>query len=373
MSDERRKAMEAAFDKSDAEERGETYVPPVAEVDEESTIEAEGSEEDPGEVEQRAADTERTRPDPRAKRDPVQGAKSDGAKPAEGAAPKEGQAPESTPQEKAPQSWKPEERQFWDKVPKEARAAIVRREQEMQRGFAQAAGARQVANEYVDLVRPFERTIASLGSTPRDAIHSVMTTATALIVGSQQDKAAVLAEMFDRYQVDLAYLDKYLTARAKGEQIPGHQGRAPVAPVQAIDPRMMQMLQPLFELQNRITKADQESTERTNQRAAEAITQLQDAPYFEDIREDMADILEFAAKRNQTLTLKQAYDRAIQLRPDIQKLIPRAAPVNNGNSMARRRRASSSVKGAPGSAAVGGNKSADSRRSAIEEAWDSVS
>ena len=81
----------------------------------------------------------------------------------------------------------------------------------------------------------------------------------------------------------------------------------------------------------------------------QAISEVSSLPYFEDLREEAADLLDAAAARGRNLSLKQAFDIAAQMAgitpaPDA----PSAKNVSEAAAMlARSRKAASSVAGAP--------------------------
>jgi hypothetical protein len=361
---DRRTAMAEAFDSAEADAKGEEYTPPVHEEtppEDETRVEPAPIDKDPAELEQKAADTKAPKDRPRTRGVPP----DERAKPAEttdtGVKP-EGQPPTGA-SDKAPLGWGPTRDALWAKVPADVRSAISKREHEIQQGMSQAGRIKQVAEEYHQVIMPFEHVIKSMNSTPRQALTNVMQTATALIVGTQAQKVAVLTEMIERYGVDLPELDKALTASlSKKGSNPQPQQQ------QALDPRLLQQLQPLFSLQQRLEQAEGQKQTQLQTEAAEAINSVAGEQYFADVRDDMADIMEISAKRGVIMTIKQAYDKACQIHPEIGKLMARPAARTTVDAVARARRASSTVRGAPASAVQ--NSKMD-RRAALEAAWDS--
>lgn len=363
---DRRAALEEAFESAEADAQGKEYTPPVrAETTDDEGVD-ERSEPDPGVVEQTAADKAVVPKDrPRTK----------GIPPAQRVAPtdeKTGLAPTGPKPDvnepKAPLGWGVTRDALWAKTPAEVRQAISKRELEIQRGMSRAGNIEKVANEYVDTIKPFEAIIKSMNTTPREAIRNVMTTASALITGPQNVKAAVLVEMIQNYGVDLPTLDAALSAALAGKPTPGSAPQ----PVAAMDPRIMQQLQPLFALQERLTQQEGQKQEKMQADAVEAINSISNKPHFEDLKEDMADIMEMAAKRGQLMNIQQAYDKAAQLHPEVSKIVSQQRKATDvsaaASTLARSRRAASTVSGAPSSSALKGG--VQDRRSAIEEAWN---
>ena len=362
---DRRAALEEAFDMSEADAKGETYTPPVREENAETEPEASNIiplevEKDPADVEAEAAT--RKEPKPRTKGVPISERKAPTAETkAVPSADGEVKAPSSA--EKAPVAWGVNRDALWAKVPSDVRALINKRETEIQQGMSQAGRIRQIAEEYHSLITPYDQVIRSMNTTPKEAINSVMQTATMMVVGTQAQKVAILAEMVDRYGVDLAELDQGLTRMLEAKK----GGRInPHAPPQQMPPEILSQLKPLFDLQQRLVAAEGQKSQKLEYEAAEAINSVASEQFFEDVRDDMADVLEIAAKRGIVMTIQQAYAKACQLHPEVSKLYQAkiAKPAIDSN---RRRRAASTVKGSPGGAVL--NATQD-RRSQIEDAWN---
>lgn len=366
---DRRVALEEAFESAEADAKGEEYTPPIHEPAEPVVDREEPApiDEDPALAEQRAAEKLALKEKPRTKGVPLSergkpapvAAKPDAGTQQDGTQPTGGEGAE-----KAPLGWGPARDALWAKVPADVRSAISKREREVQQGMSQAGRIRAVADEYLGVIKPFELVIQSMGTNPKNAITSVMQTATAMIVGTQAQKVAVLTEMCDRYGVDLGELDKSLSSMLanKGKGGPQPNQNAPM------DPRLMQHLQPLFQMEQRLRESEVQRQHHLQQEAASAIGTIQGEQYFEDVRDDMADIMEISAKRGHIMTIKEAYTKACQIHPEISKLVPRSTNKTPADAVARARRAASTVRGAPGGAAL--SAKAD-RRSQLEAAWDS--
>jgi hypothetical protein len=355
---DRRTAMEEAFDSAEADAKGEVYTPPVHETPEKVATET-TQDPDPAEVEANAEAKPVAKERPRTKGVPL----DERTAPVEKAA-EDPNAPKVSALDKAPLGWGPKRAELWARVPADIRSVINKREYEAQNAMSQAGRIRAIAEEYHQVIMPFENVIRSMNSTPKDAIKNVMTTATALIVGTQAQKCAVLTEMIQRYGVDLPELDKTISAALKnGDKQSIPQANNPNAPM---DPRIMSQLQPLFQMQQRLLQQETQRQQQLSQEATEQINSVADEKYFADVREDMADIMEISAKRGHIMTIQQAYAKAIQIHPEISKLATKTTP---NNALARARKAASTVRGAPGGPV---NSGKTDRRSALEAAWDSA-
>lgn len=275
--------------------------------------------------------------------------------------------------DKAPQSWKPIAREDWAKIPESARAEINRREAHIERTLNETAQVRRFATDFAQVINPFSHLIRAQNSTPLKAVHNLMSTAAGLMQGSAQQKAAIVAEIIGNYSVDMVELDRVLTdiAAKNGGRIPAAQNTQP-------SERIPSWAQPLFQMHQTIEQNRQthEQTLRTN--ADAEIAQLESEPFFDDLRDDIADIMEIAAKKGKVMTLKQAYEKAIQLDDEISKIVGQrkeAEAVRKNKSISRARRAASTVSGGPSGKAAG-NSSGDekkSRREMLSEQWDEMS
>src|SRR5271170_7377855 len=234
---DRRAALEEAFDSAEADAKGETYTPPVRETPPEPEVVAtETTDADPAELEAKAAEQPKPKDRPRTRGVPP----DERVKPEEEGKTTETPAATTSGLDKAPVSWGAKRNEIWAKTPPEARAIISKRETEIQAGMSQAGRIRQIAEEYHQVIMPFENIIRSMNTTPREALTNVMQTATALIVGTQEQKCAVITEMIQRYKVDLPELDKMLTAAIKGVgSKPAGGGQRVYDETNPIDPRLL--------------------------------------------------------------------------------------------------------------------------------------
>jgi hypothetical protein len=267
-----------------------------------------------------------------------------GAKPAETAAPPvaptgqpvPGAEVKAEPAERPPQSWKPLAREHWAVLPQEVRAEVVRREQEVSRVLQESAQARRAADQFHEAVRPYEQMIRAEAGDPIRAISGLLQTAYQLRNAPPNDRAKILAQLVHGYGVPIDALDAALAGQPMAQQ--GHQP----APY---DPRVDQLMQRLEQAENQRKAAVFESAQASVQEFAG------DKEFFEDLREDIADVLELAAKRKQKMSLSDAYERAVALRPDIQKIVSQREAAKSAAkaqaSTQRSRVAASSIRSAP--------------------------
>lgn len=361
MDPTRREALEAAFEK--------------VETTTEQPVQTTGSENEAGkpyEVESKAA----ARNDEKSSETPIEKPVVEKTPPGEEATQYEDKHTEETsakvaekPEDdlKVPISWRPDEKTHWAGVPKEAKAAILRRELETQRALSSSAQARKFSDEFVKTVQPYAHLIRAQNSTPLHAVDNLMKTAAGLMVGNTEQKAAIVAEIISNYGVDVVTLDKVLTAAVQGGSVPG-QGQA------AIPPQIMSALKPMYDFMERVDQGRQQHEQQLKEQTDKQIEEFgQGKDFFEEVRNEMADLIEFSASKGRILSLQDAYDQVIAMNPKYRDAIAQKTHANEVSqaaaTLAKARRAASSVVGSP----TGGTmtpKPAGSRREALERAFD---
>lgn len=269
---------------------------------------------------------------------------------------------------KPPQSWKPEVRAHWSKLPAEVQAEVTRREVEISRTLTNTTNARRLAAEFTRIVQPYEGLIRMQKSTPLQTVSNMMQTAAVLQMGTPAQKAKAVVEVIRSFGVDIETLDKLLANQNVDD------------PTGTIDSRINQHLAPVNKLLERLTEQDQARIKSEEERIAGEIDAFAADPknaYFEDLREDIADLIDLAEKRGRKLSLRAAYDTALAQRPDLAKLVSNGAAMNGQSKSISRKKlekakaAASSISGS--SAPAAGKPKPGNVRSAIEDAWDKAS
>lgn len=275
----------------------------------------------------------------------------------------------------APKSWRPVERETWGKIPKEARDAIQRRETEITQFIGQHGKAIQHKAQFDEMVQPFMPFIAAQQSTPLKAFHGLMTTAARLTTGAPQQKAQVIAEIMRNYGIDVKTLDEVLSAQMQGGGQPSFQPQNAEPPAWA---------RPMFDFMRETTQARKEHQDRTQREAADEIAAFEKKPFFSDLKDDIALVMERATAKGQKMTLDQAYAKARKMNPEVDAILTQrekaAAAANGGSAVEKARKAASTVRGAPGAGGVvtktngkaNDGKPVD-RRAALSAAFDDLS
>lgn len=267
---------------------------------------------------------------------------------------------------RAPQSWKPELREKWASIDPAVQETILKREAEITRGLNESAAARRFGGEFYNIVRPFEHLIRASGVTPLQAVDNLVKTAGALQTGTSVQKAQVVANICAAYGVDLKVLDQVLAGQKPKDGAPDP------ALLTAIDAR----LKPVTEFMSRVEGGRQQAdiqVQREVQQEEAAFAADPKNEFFEDLRTQIADLLDVAAKNNRQMSLQQAYDIACQMDPDVSKVVKERAEAEAATKKAQnfersRKAASSQEGGAPGNISGKGGQ-VTGRRNAIEKAW----
>jgi hypothetical protein len=262
---------------------------------------------------------------------------------------------------KAPASFKPEARVEWDKVPPLLQMEIHRRDRETTEAMRSSAESRRFHQEFQQAMAPYEMLIRANNSTPLQAVDNLMRTAAALRTSPPMERAGLVATIIQEYGIDIQLLDNALSGNIRS---------APPKP----DPYVQQQIQPLVEFVNQFKAQQQQVNQRTEQEAQTEIEEFfaneEQFPYANDLRDEIADVLELSARRGVQMNLQDAYNRATMLHPTISKLVENrgvASQVAQQNAAAQKARNTAvSVRNAPAQSAGSAEAEDDSIRGALE-------
>lgn len=271
---------------------------------------------------------------------------------------------------KAPQSWTPVARETWGKLPPEAQAEIHRREREVATTLQESAGERKYAQSIKQALSPYEAQMRAEGSNPVQAIERLFNTALALRTAPPAHKAKMVADIITGYGVPLDHLVQYLGgAASQGGSQPSNQAPPAYVDPNAIVAQVRQQVMGEFTQQRQV---------RDTQEAAETLASFEAShEFYEDLREDMADLVDLRTKRNLPVDLEAIYNLAARQHPDISKVFEqreaaaRAAKANA--STQRSRAAASSIRSSPATAPASSGQNAKDLRGVLEASFDAHS
>jgi hypothetical protein len=269
---------------------------------------------------------------------------------------------------KAPMDWGPQEREQWSKIPRNLQEKVMDREKELNSLMQSTVDARKTHSEFEQLSNRYGSVMSSIaGNTPMDRVSSLFDTVSNLRTGSNIQKAQIIADMISSFDVDINTLDSAIVGAAPSQQ---NQQQSDIE-------RMISDRFAPFEQQLGQQNAYKQQQETQQQEAAvsevQKFAETAEGEFLQDVRYDMADLIDMANARGQYPTLKEAYDKACILNPEIQatlKAREQTARLTGGrDTMANKRAAASSIVGNKGG--VGGGSNSLSMRDTISDAWDS--
>lgn len=230
--------------------------------------------------------------------------------------------------EKAPVAWKPEVREHWAKLPDSVKAEVVRRETEIQRNLKDSAEARQYAEAISKTFQPYEAYIKAEGATPLQVIDNLMGTAVRLRTATGPELANLMAGMVQQFG----------TGRFGGQFIDMlDSALAGVAPQDSqqnqLNQAIQQQLAPVQQFMHQFQQAQQAQQYEVASRAQNEVEQfISQTEFGEDVREDMADLMELASRRGQELTLADAYKQACMINPTVRSALMQRTKTKQAQS-----------------------------------------
>ncbi len=254
---------------------------------------------------------------------------------------------------KAPRSWSAEAKAAFATLPPAVQQDVLRREREISQGLERTAPARQHFERFSEVTKPFEPLLQAYGVDAIDAVKTLFSTRAALEIGTPEQKAQIVAGIVHDFGIDVAALDELLVKRGPVQPFRA----APPPPPPARDPEVQALLEHF-----KAVKVEKATAE---------IDKIASLPHFEELRDDIADVVESFHAAGRTISLESAYKRALAMNPDLEPAS--AAPPQISKSQAAAilasRNAASSVAGAP---RTGTEAAPTDRRSQIAAAFEAA-
>lgn len=344
-ADDLRSTLAEAWDKSAeaAPEPTNTPEPVEAPASEAPTGEAEAPRQE-STAEGEAGETGKSRDDKgrftaAAKDSPPPAAKPDGDKGV--------QTPSAASQQgdlQAPLSWKSAAKAEWGKIPRAAQEEIARREVEATKALSLSTNSRKFTDEFNQTIAPFMPLIRAQNSTPMQAVKNLMTTSAGLTVGTPEQKARIVRDIIANFGVDIQMLDQVLS-----QNLPQGSGAPGTNPMEI---QIQRALAPVYQFMDTVSNQRQAAQQRVQQEADRAVEEFAAKnEFFDELREDIADLMELHASRGRELTLQRAYDMAVQMHPEYGAVVQQRQAANGAKNSAatiqKARNAASSIRGAP--------------------------
>ena len=216
--------------------------------------------------------------------------------------------------DKPPVGLSPEAREEWANVPPAVKDHIARNEQRME-GMAQKYGHNAKRAEAMDRsLAPYAQLFAMNGG-PGETLPALLQTASQLQMGSGPQKAQAVANIIKQFGIDIKTLDNMLVGESPPQEVQQHS-------------------------QNE---------------------------FYNDVRSDMADLLDMAANRGRKMSMQEAYNTACAAHPQISKVMQSR---QSSKSVQQKRQAASSIYGTSGGSMAA--SAPNSVAAALNDAWDSA-
>jgi hypothetical protein len=250
------------------------------------------------------------------------------------------------PAPQAPASWSPAAREQWKAIHPDVQREVARREGEMARYVNEMSSARNIAERFTQTIQPFLGTIQAEGVDPLTAVRNLMQVTQTLRSGTQYEKASTLAQIVRVYGVDIASLDAALVGQAPPQ---GSQQQAP-----DVNAAVQQALAPLYQAAQQRQNQLMQSAEGEARSELETFAADPANEFFQDLRQEMADIIELGEKRGRDISIPEAYRQAAMLHPEVSKvMLARQQGANARQLTQNAQRARSAAVSVRGTAPVG--------------------
>ena len=258
-------------------------------------------------------------------------------------------SPEAPQPKGPPKSWKKDYHEHWGKLEPAIQDYVLQREDEYYRGVGTYKQNAELGQQFLEAARPYEPLMRQLGVSPVQAFQALANADFTLRTADRATKAQLFANLAQQYGVDLTDV------------------QAP--PI--VDPSVSELQQTVMQMRQAMLQQQQMYEELQRGMLEPQIQQYASKPYFEELRPTMAQLLNTGMAQ----TLDDAYDKALRLndqyfsevqaqqrQSEEQRRLKEAA-----EAAAKAKAAAVQVRGSPSTALPDTKRDL---RSALEQAWD---
>jgi len=221
---------------------------------------------------------------------------------------------EADPQfSRAPSTWRNESKAKWNDIDPVIREEIVKREadygREINKHHTDAAYGRGVQQS----LQPYMPMINASGKTPNEVVTSMLDAHYRLANANPQQKAELLLQTASQFGADMSIMQQEYNPEQNALQ----QAMYP------IQQEVQQLRQQISQQSNQAQQFEQTQAISTIDAFDNATDENGNAkfPYFETVRNDMADLIERSESRGQQLSLEEAYESAIWAAPELRQTL----------------------------------------------------
>ena len=242
---------------------------------------------------------------------------------------------------RAPHGWSVAAKAAYGELPEAVKEAIAKREEEVSQGFARYGGLKQ----YAEIA---ERN----GTTLAQAVNDYAK----IEDGLRRDFVSGIDAINARFGINPVQFIQAYAAR-HGVDFSGQQTAEAGYQPPPVDPDAI--------IQRATAALEEKFAARESQSAIEQFKNDPQNQYFENVREDMAILLQSGKAKN----LQEAYDRACWMHPEIRAILLKSQNTNaapsNAAALQKAKAASKAVGGAPSPGFKPGNQQVDTSKLSI--------
>lgn len=223
-----------------------------------------------------------------------------------------------------PSSWSPAAKAAFADLPDDVKAAVAKREREIDAGLRSKAEEVKRYEPLEQAIAPYRQKWQVAGVDEAQAVKQLLAASDWL----ERDPANAIAYLARQYGVNV------------GGQ-PQAQPQHPAQPNQGQPPEFQQLQAEIARLRQQVEQASQAPILSE----VEAFKSDPANLYFDNVRDDMALLIDAGKAK----TLREAYDMACYMNPEIRPLLMQApAPVQQKAKVEQAKRAAASITGSPG-------------------------
>jgi len=222
-----------------------------------------------------------------------------------------------TQSKRPPSTWSAKGKASFSKLPKHIQDEIIKREADIGKGISMYKQAANYGRSIGEAIKPYEAMIRSENSDPIKTVQSLLNTAYRLRSGTPQQRGQLVMQIAQQYGADLSQYSSANAENTENQEIP----------------ELQQYLNPLQEKINNLEQVyasqQQAAQQQTQQEAVTSIGSFQNQVdekgnirnvHFDDVRNDMADLIESAERQGRQLSLEEAYETACWANPQIRSV-----------------------------------------------------
>ena len=250
-------------------------------------------------------------------------------------------------------------REAWKTTPLAMQKAIAKREKQFSVQIQKNSEAAKRAESMDRALAPYQQYIQMNGGSQH--IGNLLQTGANLQMGSPIQKAQMVADLIKTYAIDIGTLDSMIVGAAPPPQV---QEKT------AIQQGINEALAPFAGLMTDMQQREAQGRAEQQGQVASTVSSFGADPkneFYEDVKMDMADLMDMAANRGQGMSMEDAYKRACMMNDGISNVIQSRTSASD---IASKIAASASIAGSPGG--PGGANPANNMADTIRDAWDNT-